>query len=201
MLKIKIENENDLYKNLEFEFNKGLTCLIGKNGAGKSTLLRILKSYFKEKEIKVFYYDNEEQEKHAMEKFTFYGQMDLVARNFASSEGQNIRNNFEDFVPKLGDFIRKLIKDKKDKAIILLDGLDSGISLDYVLTLKKDLFSLIMKDCEKNNLECYIIIAANNYEFCNNEDCIYVTTGKHYKFKDYNAFREIYLTKEDKSNE
>ena len=191
MLKIKIYDDYNLYKKHTFEFNEGITCLIGKNGAGKSTLLKIIQEILKPKNC--FYYDNEYSEKHAMDKFSFYGDMENLFRNFGSSEGQNIRNNFSDVVGGIRQYISRIKNKNKSQVIILLDGLDSGISLDYVIELKKDLFPLIFQDCKDNNLECYILIAANNYEFCNGEDCVRVSDAKHFKFKDYNDFRKIYL--------
>ena len=59
-LKIKVYDDFDLYKKHTFEFNEGLTCLIGKNGSGKSTLLRTINDTIKG----CFFYNNEYSEKH-----------------------------------------------------------------------------------------------------------------------------------------
>ena len=191
MLKIKVDDNYNLYRKHTFEFNEGLTCLIGKNGSGKSTLLKEIRDTLKQKNV--FYYDNKYSEQNAKSSFGFYGEFEKLARNMVSSEGQNIRNNFEDSIYNIGQYIKKC-KDKGiSQAVILLDGLDSGISLDYVVLLKKDLFSLIVEDCKKDNIEPYIIISANNYEFCNNEDCVKVSDGKHFRFNNYDEFRKIYL--------
>lgn len=191
MLEVKIYDDYNLYKKHTFEFNEGITCLIGKNGSGKSTLLKMIQEILKPKNC--FYYDNEDSEKHAMDKFSFYGDMENLFRNFGSSEGQNIRNNFSDVVGGIRQYILRIKNKNKKQVVILLDGLDSGISLDYVVELKKDLFPLILQDCKENNLECYILISANNYEFCSGEECVRVSDAKHFKFKDYNDFRKIYL--------
>lgn len=183
MLKIKVYDDYNLYKKHTFEFNEGITCLIGKNGAGKSTLLKVINDLIDN----CYFYNNEDSEKNAI------WNIQKLCRNFTSSEGQNIRNNFEDIVPNIGQYVRNCIKNKQNKIIILLDDLDSGISLDYIITLKKELFSLIIEDSKNNNLEPYIILSANNYELCNGEDCIRVSDAKHFKFKDYNEFRKIYI--------
>lgn len=193
MLKIKIEDWYNLHKKHTFEFNEGLTCLVGRNGTGKTTLLKELKDALKEMQIKYFYYSNETSERGAMDKFLHYGDMERLARNFSSSEGQNIRNNFEDIIPAIGQYIAKCKKYNRKIAVILLDGLDSGISIDYITSIKKELFPLIIEDCKKDNIEPYIIVSANNYEFCNGEDCIRVSDAKHFKFKDYSEFRRIYI--------
>jgi len=193
MLKIKVDDWYDLYRKHTFEFEEGVTCLIGKNGAGKSTLLKEIKDKLNDKKIKPFYYDNDYRERHAMSEFGFYGDFAKIARNMANSEGQNIRSNFEDYIPEIGRYIKMVVNKNQDKAIILLDGLDSGISLDYVLTLKKELFPIILEDCNKWNIECYIIISANNYEFCDGTDCIRVTDAKHFKFNTYEEFKKIYM--------
>lgn len=191
MLKIKIYDDYNLYKKHTFEFNEGITCLIGKNGAGKSTLLKMIREELGSKNV--FYYNNEDSEKNSMSRFSFHGDVEKIVRNFNSSEGQNIRNNFEDIIPNIGNYVRKCIKNTCKNVIILLDGLDSGISLDYIAMLKKELFTLIINDCKKNNIYPYIILSANNYELCNGEDCIRVSDASHFKFNNYEEFRKIYL--------
>lgn len=47
-----------LYENPKFEFNTGVTVLIGRNGAGKSTLLDGIKTHCNNKKIPCFHYDN-----------------------------------------------------------------------------------------------------------------------------------------------
>lgn len=191
MLKVKINDDYNLYKKHTFEFNEGITCLIGRNGAGKSTLLNELKYILLEKNV--FYYENEEKEKFAMDSFLYSGNINSLVRNYASSEGQNIQNNFCDVIPQIGAYVKRCIDKNKENVIILLDGLDSGISLDWVVEIKNKLFQLVIEDCKKHNLKCYIILSANNYEFCNGEDCITVSDAKHFKFKNYDDFRKIYI--------
>lgn len=193
MLRIKVDDWYTLFKKHTFEFEEGVTCLIGKNGAGKSTLLKELRDKLNDDKIRPFYYDNDERERHAMSEFSFYGDVAKIARNLSNSEGQNIRSNFEDYIPRIGDYVGKRVKYNQNIAVILLDGLDSGISLDYVIKLKTELFPLIIKNCKESNIECYIIISANNYEFCNGTDCIRVTDAKHFKFNNYDEFKKFYV--------
>lgn len=192
MLKIKVEDEYNLYKKHTFEFNEGITCLIGKNGAGKSTLLKEIQRVLKPKNV--FYYDNVDSEKFANDRLlNFLGDIPALCRNISSSEGQNIQYNFETVIPKIGAYVKKCVNLKKENAIILLDGLDSGLSIDYIVMLKKELFSLIIDDCYNSHITPYIIIAANNYEFCRGQDCVRVTDAKHIQFKNYTSFRNVYI--------
>ena len=55
MLQIKVEDWYNLYRKHTFEFNPGLTCLVGKNGAGKSTLLREIREWAKDNNVDIFY--------------------------------------------------------------------------------------------------------------------------------------------------
>ena len=137
MLKVKIYDDYNLYRKHTFEFNEGLTCLIGKNGSGKSTLLKMINDYTNVGEC--YYYNNEIAEQSNKGKFVYDGDMTRLARSMAASEGQNIRYNFEDIISDIGNYVRKRAKKKEKIAIILIDGLDSGISLDYIIMLKKEL--------------------------------------------------------------
>lgn len=194
MLKITISDDFNLYRKHTFEFNEGVTCLIGKNGAGKTTLLNEIKRVLTDKKISVFNYDNVYSEKFANDSLlNTRGEINKLIRNVQGSEGQNIQYNFEDKIYQIGRYV-KLCKDTEQKqVIILLDGLDSGISLDYAAKLKKELFSLIINDCKKSSIEPYIIISANNYEFCIGNDCVRVSDAKHFKFNNYDEFRKIYI--------
>ena len=191
-MKIKIYDDFNLFKKHTFEFNEGLTCLIGKNGSGKSTLLKEIHDVYDKKDT-IYYYTNEHPEKFAMQGFLESGDTRRLVRNFQSSEGQNIYNNFSDVVPKIGDFVRRNINNKSDKIVLLLDGLDSGLSINYIYELKDLFINIISKDCIKNNVKPYIIISANNFEFCKDVDCIRVSDGKHFTFSTYDDFRKIFI--------
>lgn len=194
MKSIKIYDDYNIFKKHTFDFNEGLTCLIGKNGAGKTTLLKEINDVY-ENRTQIYYYRNEISEKTAMQDFLESGQVNYLIRNFQSSEGQNIMNNFSDIVPRIGDFVRRNIKNKSNEILILLDGLDSGLSIDNIKELKDLFINTITKDCLKHNVKPYIIISANNYEFCRLTDCINVKTGKHIIFNTYDEFRNFYIKK------
>lgn len=191
-MKIKIYDDFNLFKKHTFEFNEGLTCLIGKNGSGKSTLLKEIHDVYDKKDT-IYYYTNEHPEKFAMQGFLENGDTRRLVRNFQSSEGQNIFNNFSDVAPKIGDFVRRNIKNKSEEILILLDGLDSGLSINYIYELKDLFINIITKDCIKNNVKPYIIISANNFEFCKDVDCIRVSDSKHFTFSTYDDFRKIFI--------
>ena len=78
--------------------------------------------------------------------------------------------------------------------------LSSVIGAEKPFTMNNGLSYDSFRDyCNKNGLECYIILAANNFEFCENQDCVDVSTGKHIQFEDYYKFREFYLGRREKN--
>ncbi len=196
--RIKVYDEYNLFRKHTFEFNPGITVLIGRNGSGKTTLLGEIKDYLKNNSKPVFEYRNEDYEGKSRSEFVFYGKIDLLAQSMTNSEGQEIMFNFGNHVGKLGDFVRKHILRKSKEIFILLDGLDSGLSINSIDELI-DLFeNTIIKDCKKNNIDAYIIISANTFEFVRNQDCIFVSNASHMKFENYDDYREFILGKERK---
>lgn len=193
MRDITVYDDYNLFKKHTFSFNEGLNCLIGKNGSGKSTLLKEIKDVLSKDSIDVFYYANEDSEKRGLQGFLESSNINKLIRNYQSSEGQNIYNNFSDVVPYIGDFVRKNIKKKSKEIFILIDGLDSGLSIDYICELKDFFIDLIIKDCIKIDIKPYVILSANSFEFCKNVECIRVSDAKHFRFDTYEDFKKIYI--------
>ena len=193
MRDIKVFDDYNLFKKHTFSFEEGYTCLVGKNGSGKSTLLKEIREVLDKKSSNIFYYANEDSEKRGLQPFLDDSDMHRLIRNFQSSEGQNIYNNFSDITPEMGAFIRRNIKNKSEEVFILLDGLDSGLSIDNIYELKNFFINTVVKDCIKENIKPYLIISANNFEFCKDADCIRVSDAKHFKPKTYEEFRKMYI--------
>ena len=176
--------------------------------------------YFKEnlkrEKIPVIKFDNlVDGGSKAVSAAAFYEDYSFVANSFCSSEGENILMNVGRLATKLRAFIQtgESISDRDRfargfaKAIwgdetegqkevpnerwILLDAVDSGLSIDNVVDLKEGLFEAIMED--KGNSSVYIIVTANGYEMARNENCFDVYNGKYVKFKDYEDYRQFVL--------
>ena len=86
------------------------------------------------------------------------------------------------------------------QGVILLDALDSGLSIDHVIDLKKDLFDTILEDCAKNNFEIYIVVAANEYEMARGEWCIDMTNLQYKKLPTYESYRRLIIKSRKRKN-
>lgn len=75
---------------------------------------------------------------------------------------------------------------------ILLDAVDSGLSVDNIIDLKEQLFKTILEEYNFGN-EIYILISANEYEMARDEQCFDVYNGKYITFKDYEEYRKFIL--------
>lgn len=203
---MKFEIIRDYYKEKEYiynkkniEFEEGLTVLVGCNGSGKSTLLYQIKDLCEESNIPCYYFDNlTEGDSNAREKAVFYGDVDFLAKSLCSSEGENINLNITNCASKIGNFVRKNKNSKK--LFILMDAVDSGLSVDYVIELKEDLFKVILQDTLIKGIETYIIISANEYEMARNEKCFLVPNMKYKTFKDYDEYRDFIIESRNKKN-
>ena len=215
--------ENDkLYKKSSITINSGITVFVGCNGIGKTTLFRQIISQLKEQNIPYLKFDNlQDGGANARESAGFFGDFNFVATALQSSEGENIIMNVRNLASRLGQFV-KTGEDPKgkyesklanavfgmqdDNAIknnipkerwILLDAIDSGLSVDNIVDIKEQLFKTILEHNFDNDI--YIVVSANEYEMARNENCFDVYNGKYINFKDYDDYRDFILkSKEQK---
>lgn len=193
------DTNEKIYDKSSAQFEPGLTVLIGCNGSGKTTLLRQIKSGCEDKNIPVIMFDNySEGGSSATSWAGFIGDFDKVARDAMSSEGEKISDNLNIIAGKIGGFVRK--NSSAEKIFILLDAIDSGYSIDNVIELKRDLFDFIIKDCEKSNIEVYIIVSCNGYEMARNEKCFNVSSCKYVTVNSYDEYRDIVINTRKKKN-
>ena len=82
-------------------------------------------------------------------------------------------------------------QEESNERWILLDAIDSGLSIDNIVDVKEYLFKTILE----NNFgkEIYILVVANEYEMARGEDCFDVHNGKYVKFTDYEDYRNFVL--------
>jgi energy-coupling factor transporter ATP-binding protein EcfA2 len=217
------EPKEYIYTKKEFEFKPGVTVLVGCNGCGKTTLLHQIKDYLKSKKVPVVSFDNlhdggsnARSEAAAMNDFTF-----LATASF-SSEGENIVMNVGRLARTLRTFIQtgesqnrgdRLCKafaravwgDQDEPEVpnerwILLDAIDSGLSVDNIVDIKELLFKTIIEDSEAQGIKTFLIVSANEYEICRNEQCMDVHTGKYRTFSGYESYRKFVLKSREIKN-
>lgn len=203
----------DLFKKKTVTLNPGVTVLVGCNGIGKTTFLENIQENLKKENIPVIHFDNlTEGGYNSRSESVFYGDFEFLATCMQSSEGENIILNLTNLAKKLGEFIRTGTCKRSKNAIveafkkasgvqeeeqtepikerwILFDAVDSGLSVDNIVDVKKYLFDTILED--ENDV--YIIVSANEYEMANGESCFDVHHGKYITFKDYEEYRNFIL--------
>lgn len=189
----------NMYKKNKIRFKTGITVLCGCNGAGKTTLLRQLREYLKKEKIPHTYFDNltdggqnSRQKAGALQDFKF-----LIPATL-SSEGENIIMNIERLSYEIGKFIANGSIDSSERWI-LLDAVDSGLSVDNICELKEDLFETIF-EYDGDKYDIYIIVVANEYEMARGEQCFDVYNGKYITFKDYEEYRDFIIKSRELKN-
>ena len=143
-----------------------------------------------------------------MEEAGFYGNIEFLAISQSSSEGECIYLNLCSFAEKIIAFmengkvdslsarLENVLTGKEDdnpktkERWILLDAVDSGLSIDNIIDLKCFL-QMIISDFKKHGYDLYIVISANEYELANGEQCFDVNNGKYVKFDCYEDFRNF----------
>lgn len=195
-------HENDkIYKKSRISLKTGITVLVGCNGCGKSTFMHLLENKCRTAKIPVWKYNNMTHGgSSAMQMFLeCSGTGKNFIRNAQSSEGENIMNNLGDFITRLGAFVKK--NAGADKIVMLLDAVDSGMSIDNISYLFDAFSDTILPDIEKTISNIYFIVAANAYETARCRRCLDVYEGKYIEFKDYEEYRQFVLDSGKKKEE
>lgn len=213
----------DLYKKRTITIKPGITVLVGCNGTGKTTLMHQIKYQLKKNNIPCISFDNlHDGGSKAISEAVFFEDFGHVATAVCSSEGENIVMNLANLASRIGGFVRtgkdngknakldrafaRIFSDEKEeeKEIsnekwILLDAVDSGLSIDNVLDVKEYLFKTIIEDYKEG--EVYIIVSANAYEMAREEQCFDVYNGKYITFSDYEEYRDFVLNSRKRKDE
>ena len=184
------DEKDYIYKRSSITLNPGVTVLVGCNGAGKTTLLRTIRRQLDKEEIPFIEYDNlHDGGANSKSAALFYGNISLAAGLMQSSEGEQISINIGTTASKIGKFVRE--NRDKPELWILLDAIDSGLSIDNVREIKEGLFATILDD--NPNSDVYIIVSANEYEMCIGMNCFDVVNGKYINITSYNSFAKAVL--------
>lgn len=213
----------NLYKKKTIEIKPGVTVLVGCNGIGKTTLLHQIKYILKKENVPYVMFDNlHEGGSKSVSEASFFGDFGFLATAIQSSEGENIVMNMGKLAARLGKFVKDG-EDPKEKEYIqlarsiaqisgeevaeveipkerwiLLDAVDSGLSVDNIVDLKEQLFKTILEYNYGN--EIYIVISANEYEMARGEQCFDVYNGNYVRFKDYEEYRNFVLQSKEWKN-
>ena len=199
-----------IFNKPEATFTEGVTVLVGCNGYGKSTMLNIIEAELNENRIPCVKYDNlvdggESSKSH----YSFECDFAALANTMMSSEGEQIHFNFGKLCATLSHFIKTgentfrpnpfaRLFDKEEEKIesderwVLIDAIDSGLSIDNVEDVKA-VFRLMMKDAADNNKKLYIIVSANAYEVVRDMMGFDVNKCEYIKFQDYESYRKFVL--------
>ena len=186
--------EEILFFDNEIEL-KQVTLLFGANGVGKSSLIKeMLKQkeikFNCDKETKLYSYINTEQNFRNMDKNSNLSYKDmfnpyLFKQKFDASElsdGQSIIYSLQDIFE-----LCVQIKDDSNDSVILLDEIDSGLSIDNVAYLSDKIKEIANK---YSNIQ--FIIAFNNFEFCRNFPKVFnMYDGEYINIENYDHYRDI----------
>ena len=185
------DTDDIVFAKSRIDIKTGLTVLVGCNGSGKSTLMRHIGYRLKKLDIPFFEYDNLHQGGHSAKDWALNvsGDMNLLVGLVTSSEGEQIYINFGEMCRKLGGFIRQNAGAKE--IWVMLDAIDSGLSIDYIVELKKFLTDLVIGG--NSDKDIYILMSANAYELCRDSQCFDVRNGVYTSFKDYEEYRDFVL--------
>ena len=194
---ITINKDSNLEEILFFD-KMGLeqvTLLFGGNGIGKSSLIKgILRQkevkFNCNKETKLYSYINTEQNFRNMEKNSNLSYKDMFNPYFLEqkydaselSEGQSIIYSLQDIFE-----LCKQIKENNNDSVILLDEIDSGLSVDKVEYLSNKI-----KETTDKYSNIQFIIAFNNFEFCRNFPKVFnMYDGEYINIESYDHYRNI----------
>ena len=165
--------------------------LVGCNGTGKTTFLKEIEHQLKKREVPLVSYDNLKDGGHNALSFAAHiGNMEYLAMGMCSAEGENIYMNLGQTVRKIRNMIQKHPKAKE--LWVLMDAVDSGLSVDNIVELKELLFEIV-NDVSKRGTDIYFIMSANEYEMARNEQCLDIYNGRYIKFADYEEYRQFVL--------
>ena len=142
-------------------------------------------------DIPHFHYDNlRDGGSAARSRSMFTGAIEMFATQMQSSEGENILMNLG---PYFAAPIRRMMDDAPDAEsyVVLVDSIDSGLSIDKIDEVKVFLTQVLLKDVESKGKSLYIVLSTNSYEFCIGDqfNCYDVYTGQYIDINDYEAYR------------
>lgn len=193
---------------------EGLTVITGCNGSGKSTLLDIIEKRYKGNDdwYIVSHREKEDGRGNSVSSYLYMGDYRAIASVFEASEGEAVFRNYANKVyqeiaafrdtkiasrnpEEIGLFRYKYIQMNKAKnLLVILDGIDSGVSLDMTIDIKNFLHT-ILEDLHTRipEVPVYILASSNSWEFCEGERCLDARSLNFKKFSSYEEYRKYIL--------
>lgn len=194
-MKIKINQDyydtgSELFRYRLINLQPGVTILTGCNGSGKTTLLSQFKLYCKRNNIECLKYDNyKDGGSRATDRYSYFGNMDVLLLDITSSEGERIFYNLSRFSQEIRQVVSTIEKD--GSFFLLLDAIDSGLDAITIERVKKEFLYQVKDFCENSGITPYVVVTSNTFELSRNENCISLADGKYHPVKTYNQYRKI----------
>jgi len=148
----------NLYTKSQIILKSGITVLVGCNGSGKTTLLMEIDEYCNKNNLNKIHWNNlRDGGSFANDKLGALGMMSELATNVMSSEGEQIYNNFGRLLSTVGRKITNMNIKEDNRLFLLIDALDSGLSIDNIVEIKEFFHDCLLKDCSnKKELICIL---------------------------------------------
>jgi predicted ATP-binding protein involved in virulence len=180
------------------DFKNEISVILAPNGGGKTTTLINLETELKKKNISVFLYshykDNYKLGKQGRDEI--FADVNNVIYSHFKSEGEELQYSFNEWLEKNIFNVMFSIREHKSnikELCILIDELDSGLSLDKIIDTVS-IFEHFLKDARNAGVKMKIILSANSYELASQykNSCYWLKTGKLIKIDTYDDFKCLY---------
>lgn len=192
----KAVDGTDIYETGTFEFEPGVTVLLGCNGSGKTHLMRLLSEEIgRRRKIPYYWYDIRKADSMLGARAFLSGKdvADHLLSNFLS-EGEKMKHQLSKLVGELGSFVFSDDVKNAGEAWIFFDSLDSGWSIDNCrefVELTRTIF-----ESSPEGVRIFLLMAVNAYEFARQEGWakLDVQTGGYLPcFESYDAYAEYVM--------
>lgn len=176
------------------EINPGFTTLVGPNGTGKTTFLKQIADACKENDYPYVYYDNmSDGGSRSMQSALSSSKLHLLAELATESEGEGIYTNLCEFASTVGALCAKY-RASKSPIFVLMDGIDSGLSIDKIMVIRKFFIDYAIDlEHKHGNDNLFIICTANNYELARNSAQLSVCSAKYVHLNSYAKFSRFII--------
>lgn len=193
------DDGRQFYKVKAVQFAPGLTTLCGCNGFGKTTLLNEIKTYLSKKSVPVACFDNVGQNggqnysrdmlNRSLSGLAAPEEMRDAILLMDSSEGEKIGVAVADFMRRAVQQSRNY-QGKRGEFWVLIDALDSGLSVDVIDEIKESLFEALLQNMPED-MNIYIVVTSNSYEMSEGTHCMMCDSLIYEDISSYEKFRKL----------